>query len=401
MKPAFLGALRRPLSGWSAGIVLALLLAACGGGGGAGDQAGVGTGGTGTISSTVTVGPISGFGSVIIAGVRYDDTTATVTDEDGNARSRTDLKLGMLTAITGSADFVAGTGVATGIRYGSEIVGPVTAVDAGAGTFRVLGVSVSVKPATVFDDRLAGLSALRVGDRVEVYGLYNAAAGGYTATRIEPQALATRFKLRGAVEALDVSNRRFTLAGALIDYTGVPAAQLPTLANGMIVRASATRLPAAGVWAVDSLGAAPRAVLADGEAKIEGDIAAFVSATSFVVDGVTVDATGASVAGTLGVGMRVEVEGTVRNGVLLAKEIEASDEDAEDSEEFEITALITGFDATTQRFSLRGQLIDASGAVSFENGSRATLANGRKVELKGYFDAGAGAVVATKIHFED
>lgn len=176
MKPAFLGALRRPLSGWSAGIVLALLLAACGGGGGAGDQAGVGTGGTGTISSTVTVGPISGFGSVIIAGVRYDDTTATVTDEDGNARSRTDLKLGMLTAITGSADFVAGTGVATGIRYGSEIVGPVTAVDVGAGTFRVLGVSVSVKPATVFDDRLAGLSALRLGDRVEVYGLYNAVA---------------------------------------------------------------------------------------------------------------------------------------------------------------------------------------------------------------------------------
>jgi hypothetical protein len=142
-------------------------------------------------------------------------------------------------------------------------------------------------------------------------------------------------------------------------------------------------------------------VLADGEAKIEGDIAAFASATSFVVDGVTVDAAGARIAGTLGVGMRVKVEGTVRSGVLLAKEIEASDEDAEDREEFEITALITGFDAATQRFSLRGQLIDASGAVSFENGTRANLANGRKVELKGYFDAGAGAVVATKIHFED
>lgn len=401
MKLALFGALRRPLSGWSAGIVLALLLAACGGGGGAGDQAGVGTGGTGTISSTVTVGPISGFGSVIIAGVRYDDTTATVTDEDGNARSRTDLKLGMLTAITGSADFVAGTGVATGIRYGSEIVGPVTAVDVGAGTFRVLGATVSVKPATVFDDRLAGLSALRVGDRVEVYGLYNAAAGGYTATRIEPQALATRFKLRGAVEALDGTNRRFTLAGALIDYTGVPAAQLPALANGMIVRASATRLPAAGVWSVDSLGAAPRAVLADGEAKIEGDIAVLASATSFVVDGVTVDAASASIAGTLGVGVRVKVEGTARSGVLVAKEIEASSEDATDREEFEITALITGFDASTQRFSLRGQLIDASGAVSFENGTRASLANGKKVELKGYFDAGAAAVVATKIHFED
>lgn len=401
MKPAFFGALRRPLSGWSAGILVAFVLAACGGGGGVGDQAGVGTGGTGTISSTVTVGPISGFGSVIVSGVRYDDVAAVVTDEDGNARSRTDLKLGMLTAISGSADFVAGTGVATGIRYGSEIVGPVTVVDSGAGTFSVLGVTVSVKPATVFDERLAGLSALRAGDRVEVYGLYNAAAGGYTATRIEPQALASRYKLRGAVAALDTVSRRFTLAGVVIDYTGVPAAQLPTLANGMIVRASATRLPAAGVWSVDALGAAPRAVLADGEAKIEGDIAVLASATSFVVDGVTVDAARASIAGTLGVGVRVKVEGTARSGVLLAKEIEASDEDAEDSEEFEITALITGFDAITQRFSLRGQLIDASGAVRFENGTRASLANGRKVELKGYFDAAAAAVVATKIHFED
>ena len=76
---------------------LSVLLAACGGGGG-GDIAGVGTGGTGTISSTVSVGPISGFGSIIVAGVRFDDTTATVTDEDGTVRSRDDLKLGMKTS---------------------------------------------------------------------------------------------------------------------------------------------------------------------------------------------------------------------------------------------------------------------------------------------------------------
>jgi len=118
MNPKFRRALGRTLAGWSVGVVLACVLAACGGGGG-GDLAGVGTGGTGTVSSTVGVGPISGFGSVIISGVRYDDSAATVTDEDGNARTRADLKLGMVGAVSGSADFVAGTGVATGIRYGS------------------------------------------------------------------------------------------------------------------------------------------------------------------------------------------------------------------------------------------------------------------------------------------
>ena len=164
MNPKFRRALGRTLAGWSVGVVLACVLAACGGGGG-GDLAGVGTGGTGTVSSTVGVGPISGFGSVIISGVRYDDSAATVTDEDGNARTRADLKLGMVGAVSGSADFVAGTGVATGIRYGSEIVGPVESVDLAGGRFTVLGATVSIKTATVFDDRLAGLAALKVGDR--------------------------------------------------------------------------------------------------------------------------------------------------------------------------------------------------------------------------------------------
>jgi hypothetical protein len=42
------------------------------------------------------------------------------------------------------------------------------------------------------------------------------------------------------------------------------------------------------------------------------------------------------------------------------------------------------------RFRLRGQLVDASRAgVVYEGGTAANLANGRKIELKGYFDAQA------------
>lgn len=109
------------LSGWLAAALVTAVLMACGGSGG-GDMAGVGTGGTGTVSSVVSMGPISGFGSVIVAGVRYDDSHAVVTDEEGNVRGRDALKLGMVTTIRGSADFVAGSGVAESIRYGSELV---------------------------------------------------------------------------------------------------------------------------------------------------------------------------------------------------------------------------------------------------------------------------------------
>lgn len=392
--------LHRMVSGWPAATCLTLLLTACGGGGGGGDIAGVGSGGTGTISSTVTVGSISGFGSIIVAGVRYDDTNAAVTDEDGTARSRSDLKLGMVTAITGSADFTAATGVAAAIRYGSEIVGPITGIDVAGAQLRVLGAVVNIKTSTVFADGLSGLASLHTGDLVEVFGFYT--NGAFTATRIEPKTGPQRYKLRAPIEALDTSTKRFTLAGVRIDYSGVPLAARPTLTNGTIVRASASAGLSGGLWEVDSLGTAPRATLADGEAKIEGDISAMLTATRFVVDGVTVDVSSARLNGTPGVGKRVEAEGRASGGVLVAKEVEVDDEGTTNEEAIEITALITDFDPLTLRFRLRTQLIDASRpGITFESGSAADLANGRKIELKGYYDAASGAVIARKIHFED
>ena len=50
---------------------IALGLSACGGGG---DVAGVGQGGTGAFS----VGPITGLGSIIVNGIRYDDSRASI-----------------------------------------------------------------------------------------------------------------------------------------------------------------------------------------------------------------------------------------------------------------------------------------------------------------------------------
>jgi hypothetical protein len=60
-------------------------LSGCGGGGGdvgvgtGTGVASVGSGGTGSFSS----GAITGFGSIIVNGVRFDDSQARVTDDDG------------------------------------------------------------------------------------------------------------------------------------------------------------------------------------------------------------------------------------------------------------------------------------------------------------------------------
>ncbi|MDZ7811771.1 MAG: hypothetical protein U5L74_01040 [Ideonella sp.] len=80
-----------------AGWILALSLSgltACGGGG-------VEVQGTGQEPPAFANGPISGFGSIIVGGVRYDDSAATVRNDDNQSLSSADLRLGMVVTIDG------------------------------------------------------------------------------------------------------------------------------------------------------------------------------------------------------------------------------------------------------------------------------------------------------------
>ena len=151
---------RSPLTGrWRqactvllAGTLTAALLVACGGGGDAGPVGG----GTATPLSFAS-GPISGLGSVIVGGVRFDDSAARVEDDDGAAHAARELKLGMMVEIqAGSIDDSAAKASASLIRFGSEMVGPVASIDATAQTLRVLDQTIEVKSTTVFEDGLAG-----------------------------------------------------------------------------------------------------------------------------------------------------------------------------------------------------------------------------------------------------
>jgi hypothetical protein len=96
----------------------AAVLAACGGGGGSSTGTTGGTAG----SAAYTSGAISGFGSVIVNGVRFDTSSVAVEDDDGASHSADELRLGDSVEIeSGPIDASTQTAVATVIRYGSEI----------------------------------------------------------------------------------------------------------------------------------------------------------------------------------------------------------------------------------------------------------------------------------------
>ena len=147
-----------------AAIVTAIALAGCGGG----MQAGVGSGGSGAPLS-VGLGPVTGFGSIIVNGERYDESAAEVMIDERPDRVRpatvAAIRLGMRVELQ-HRNLVVATAVVS-----AEVIGPVTSVS--ASSFVALGqtVRVNADPArpTVFEG-FASLADLDSGSVVEVHG---------------------------------------------------------------------------------------------------------------------------------------------------------------------------------------------------------------------------------------
>lgn len=383
---------------WSG--LLAMLLASCGGGG-------VETGGTGAPPAGYAAGPIEGFGSVIVNGVRFDDSSAQVVDDDGTVRTRDALKLGMTVQIdSGAIDRTAGTAVASRITFGADLLARVDSRDIAAGRLVVMGQTVVTGAATVFDERLAGgLAAVPVGSPVALYAVYDPVSGTYAARRIEPAASPALYSLRGQVSRNDPAARTFRIGSQTFTYAdgAAPAG----LADGaiLLLKVQTTRNPA-GQWVVASAAAGARQPQDESDVELESVISAFTSQANFVAGGVRVDASAARIepaGAVLAAGVFVEVEGRMAGNVLVASklEVKSASGDDEGGDEFEVSGAITSLDTVNKRFVVRGVTVDYGGEVSYEDGSESELAVGQEVEVKGVLSADGTRLLAQEIQFED
>ena len=398
---------RRAALATAVALLSAAFMAACGGGGGDSPSA---SGPTAMPSGagSYAQGAITGFGSVIVGGVRFDDSNASVTDDDDGVRSRSEFRLGMTVAVDGGAVDRAANGasaLALRIRLGNEIVGPVGAVDTTASTLTVLGQTVLVTTSTVFDDSLSGgLAAVRVGQVLEVYGMLDPAGGRVVATRVELEDSASVYKLRGAITALDTTAKTFSIGGQTISYAGLPAASVPPgLANGQIVRVRLATTQVNGQWVATALRGGLRLLPALPDAKVEGVITAFTSSASFSVNGLAVNAANANFPdGNSGVvlGARVEVSGRVVDGVLVASKVEIEDRRTLGLRPLELRGELGNLDTAAKTFALRGVTVWYGGSVDWRDGSEATLANGRRVEVRGVLSADRTRLEARRIDFK-
>ncbi len=420
----------RRLAAGIGAVAAAALIAACGGGGG--DFAGVGTGGTGSFG----VGTVSGFGSVYVNGVRYQDQGAKLVDDDGKVSiAGTDpnpLRVGMVVQVNGSSEASGASRTATQIAYGAEVEGTVSAVDAAAGTFDVLGVRVRTTPSTVYED-FGGVAALAVGQVVEVSGLPDN-AGRIVATHVEREAdseaayaaAGGKFRLRGPVAGLSgtAAAYSFSLRGLPIRTDG--ATQITgTPAEGAMVSVRLNPLRGGdGRYLAERLtlrSASFDAVPADANGEIEGYVSAYDAAAGTLrVGGYAVRLASGVVfedgtAADLKNGIRVEAKGRVEGAVLLASKIEIEsrddDGDGDDSElagapgrvEFEGTASCIACGSGSGSFVIKANTVRYDAATVFKDGLSGAALHGKSVEVKAVPEAGASGTVyrATEIEIDD
>jgi len=392
----------------------ALALAGCGGGGGI---AGVSSGGTGSFS----VGAITGFGSVIVNGVRFDDSNASVLDDDGIARSRNDLKLGMVVRVRGSSissDPSGRSARADSITFGGELLGPISSVSPSARTLVVLGQTVQVMNTTIFEDGLSSdLGALDLLVRastpaapvvIEVNGFVDPALNRINATRIELRNRPDLYRIEGLVRNFNAATKTFNIGTLAIRFDATTDVRV-TLDNSGTVLARVRLLaevPAPAVFFARRIRPPEEAVEDRDEAEVEGTITAFNPATpaQFSVNGLPINASGVSLPAGLNVGVRVEVKGRVVNGVLVASEVKLEDQAKIDAQEFELRGAISNLNTTLKTFVLRGVTVSFAGAVVFVNGTEADLANNAKnqnVEVRGVAAINGTGISATRISFQN
>lgn len=298
------------------------------------------SGGVGTTTVTAT-GRITGTGSIFVDGIEYATDSASVTVSE-QAAAAPALKQGMVVTVTGERTG-SSQGTASSVVYDAVIKGPVTApssIDDETTLLTIAGIEIAVDENTTVLENTT-FSSLATNDILEASG-YTDASGRLQATYVEKLGTFTSGNVAVEVSGT-VSNHSpgtsFELNGLTVNYqplsTDLPVAGI---ANGDEVEvegdinfATPNLIKATEIELED-----PRLPTGTQSVELEGIVTAFTGLADFEVSGLAVNAGGgtvqfrpASLAGSLGTGDRVEIEGTVSGSTLVANEVATTEGDIE------------------------------------------------------------------------
>lgn len=385
-------------------VGMAFGLAACGG-------SGVGSNGTGAAPQGSGTGTVTGFGSVYIDGVAYEDSDAAVEVEEADGTTTAaETKMGQRVEVVYEPS--SSRANARRIRVEASLIGSVDSV--GTTSLVVLGQTVRVNsdasagPVTVFDTAadpaLGGdLSDLAAGDPVEVHAVRKTVGTSVElwATRVERLDALLRLRASGVITATSATG--FSL-GSLTVNTGaakvLPAGTVPAVEQWVVVYATKDDL-AGNVLAAQRVRVGERATVpvSEDEAHLGGYVAKLDSGSGqFKIEDIVVkvqtstrfEPSGA----TLADGQYVRVEGSYdSDGNLLASEIHVRTAD----DATELHGSVVQINDTLDTFRVRDTWVDVTASTVVSSGC--TLTDDLYVEVRGVMSRGvlqAASIVCEK-----
>jgi hypothetical protein len=314
------------------------VLSACGGGGGS----------TATpTAAALSSGTISGLGSIIVNGVRYETVGSQVLDaDDGNTAITTPLRIGMTVSVEQSGtDSVTLRPIAGKILVQSGIKGVANYTGS---TLTVAGMPVTTNTTTILLDTTGAVTSLASlnTQSVEVYGLPQA-DGSFLATLVEAETGLVNVQVVGTVQSMDTTTKTLVLGTTAAPITVSYASITPPsgLATGSVIVVKAATSATANTYAASSL------QIRSGTASTYSSYASNYSGTTGVhnernelygavsdkaltysgatvtgctlkIQGIQVQASSPSLCASIANGTYVEAKGTLSNGVLTATKIE-------------------------------------------------------------------------------
>lgn len=297
--------------------------------------------------------------TVTVRGRTFDTSDADFTVPDGVV----ELVAGMLLRVDGSWGS-ARSGESTRVIYDDTLRGAVSTASLadGSGTLTVLGQTVEITGATrLVDASGTAITAISTGDAVRISG-WPTGDGEFRASWVQTMTDdSADAELEGVLGNLDESDKTFTIGNQTIAYDD-DTRVLVQLADGLRIEVEGT-LNDSGTFDASQIQADdPRRLYRgddDDDTEIEGPmtnlkVTAGTAGGSFLVNGVEVTWSSLSVfddeltQDQLRNGLPVEVEGTWRNGKLVAEEIEFGDGLAE------VSARITAIDQLERQLTVGG-----------------------------------------------
>ncbi len=390
-------------------FTLSLLLAACGGGGGSGG----GGGGSTTGTPAAAIGTVEKIGSVKVNGITFDCLNATVTYDDGvvdagedrciEAQRRGELDDSMHVVVNGKVNDDGVSGSASSVRVKHRFKGPVGSIDTTAQTFTILGQTIQIDDSTIFKigntktTGIAGLNSLPLNAKVKVNGVAGP-NGTFLATYVKTKSDLSddSNEVKGIITAVTpdimigtliivLNGQTRPVLGACVEAEGALSG------NTLLVKLGPSGFKPDDDCNGDSFSGSIT------KAEVEGVISGFIDdATPFKVGGQTVSLSpsatfrpaGTSVADIVN-GLKVEVEGSVTNGVLLATKVKIKRNGVR------IEALADSA-VTGNSFTILGITVITNGSTDFNEVTLAMIGNGIGLRVEG-FKSGATEITATRI----